>query len=395
MNTSENGRYFVDPTGAPIFWWGDTQWELLRSLSLEEALATVSNRKKHGFSFLQVMLLGVDLGPNIEGEQPFRSNNPMQPNERYFRHIDAVLAGVAEVADIALVLGVYHMRYTEGLFTEGNAREWARWLGRRYRDTRAIVWSMYPAARPEYVAICLELAAGRAAGDEDAHLITVHPDPAPATSSDLFHDEGWLAFNSIQTFKDVDRISSMTRADYEREPAKPAVMAEGAYEGGTEYGFEVTPLWVRRQAYYTYFAGGHHSYGHNDSWRLLPTWRDALDAPGATQMGILKRAFLSLPEWWELTPDNALLASGGRADGSVLTLAARHSSDRWAAVYAAAPSKLVVDTSSLRGSSYDARWIDPRDGRVVETTRAEGYGDQGFESPEGFEDGLLLLTESP
>ena len=50
-------------------------------------------------------------------------------------------------------------------------------------------------------------------------------------------------------------------------------MGEGAYEHGSEYGFEVTPLWVRRQAYYSYFAGAHHAYGHNDSWRVLPTWR--------------------------------------------------------------------------------------------------------------------------
>jgi len=22
------------------------------------------------------------------------------------------------------------------------------------------------------------------------------------------------------------------------------------------------------------------TYGHNDSWRILPTWKEALDAPG-------------------------------------------------------------------------------------------------------------------
>ena len=58
------------------------------------------------------------------------------------------------------------------------------------------------------------------------------------------------------------------------------VMDEGAYEAGTEYGFPVTPLLVRRQAYYSYLSGGFHTYGHNDSWRILPTWRASLDAPG-------------------------------------------------------------------------------------------------------------------
>ncbi|MEO8427123.1 MAG: DUF4038 domain-containing protein [Verrucomicrobiota bacterium] len=73
-----------------------------------------------------------------------------------------------------------------------------------------------------------------------------------------------------------------------RKPTKPIRMAEGAYERGSEYEFEVTPLWIRRQAYYWYLAGAHHAYGHNDSWRVLPTWKEALDAPGATQLGILK-----------------------------------------------------------------------------------------------------------
>lgn len=53
--------------------------------------------------------------------------------------------------------------------------------------------------------------------------------------------------------------------------AKPPAYPEGAYEAGSERGFEVSPLWVRRQAYTSYLAGGHHTYGHNDSCRILPT----------------------------------------------------------------------------------------------------------------------------
>ncbi len=80
----------------------------------------------------------------------------------------------------------------------------------------------------------------------------------------------------------------MVKADYGRTLQKPTVMDEGAYEAGTEYGFPVTPLLIRRQAYYSYLAGGFHTYGHNDSWRALPTWRAALDAPGAFQLGKLR-----------------------------------------------------------------------------------------------------------
>ena len=44
-----------------------------------------------------------------------------------------------------------------------------------------------------------------------------------------------------------------------------------------EFEAKLTPLWVRRQAYYSYLLGSHHSYGHNDFWRNLPSWRQKLD----------------------------------------------------------------------------------------------------------------------
>ena len=393
MNISENGRYFTGQDGKPFFWLGDTQWQLFRSFSLDDAVMTLKNRKKHGFSFVQVMLLGVDIEPNINGDLPFYDNDPLQPNENYFQHVDKVLKELSAIGDLVIVIGVYHMRYTKGCFTEENVRAWGRWLGRRYRTNPDIVWSMYPQATPEYLQICRELAAGLAEGDGGAHLITVHPDPAPATSGTLYHDDDWLDFNCIQTFKDVEKIYPMTCEDYLRAPKKPVVMAEGAYENGIEYGFAVTPLWIRRQAYYSYFAGGHHSYGHNDSWRLEPTWRDALDSPGAAQMGVLKNIFLSLPEWWELIPENSLFASGGRTEGRILTLAARHPKGRWAAVYAAEQMDFVLHMDRLGGAHYDTRWVDPRNGTTVETAQVGGTDDHPFKVPLSMEDAVLIIAE--
>ena len=36
LRVSANGRYFTDESGEPFFWLGDTQWELCRSLTLED-----------------------------------------------------------------------------------------------------------------------------------------------------------------------------------------------------------------------------------------------------------------------------------------------------------------------------------------------------------------------
>jgi len=332
VKVSENGRYFVDQNGSPVFWLGITQWQIFREYTLEDAGTILENAKDKGFAFVQAMLMGVGDGtkPNVYGQKPWINNNPLTPNEAYFKNVDSVIQ-IARDNNVVFSVTLYHQRYRKHI-TIDNARAWAKWLAQRYKNMPNIVWSMTPEARQEFVPIIRELAAGLHEGDGGLHLITFKPDPAPYSSS-FIHDEKWLDFNGMQTWKAVELIYPMVTKDYNLKPIKPVLMAEGAYEAGTEYGFDVTPLWIRRQAYYSYLAGAHHTYGHNDSWRVLPTWKKALDAPGAVQMGILKKIFLARNQWWYLVPDQSIFATGGQTTGQVLNLAARHKDGKWIMVY--------------------------------------------------------------
>lgn len=392
IRISANRRYFADPTGNPVFWLGTTQWQLFREFTLDEARLIIEKSKATGFDFIQVMLLGVGDGtrPNIHAEKPCRDDDPSVPNEAYFQNVDAVME-IARKNDVAISMTVFHQRYRK-LITLEKARGWTQWLAQRYGRFPNLVWSMTPEATGEFVPILRELAAGLREGDSGGHLISFKPDPAPYTSS-FIHSEDWLDFNCMQTWRSVELIYPMVTADYHLSPTKPVVMAEGAYESGTEYGFDVTPLWVRRQAYYSYMAGASHSYGHNDSWRVLPTWKQALDAPGAAQLGILKRIFLARDEWWELVPDQALFAEGGRIEGTVLNLAARHRDRRWAMAYLADPASVSVRLDRLANSA-DALWIDPRTGESQAAGRFANTGVASFTTPDGWEDALLVLSAS-
>ena len=385
-----NRRYFTDPAGKPVFWLGTTQWQLFREFTLDEARLIIEKSKATGFDFTQVMLLGVGDGtqPNLHGEKPCHNDDPTTPNEAYFRNVDAVME-IARESDVAISMAVFHQRY-RGRITLEKARGWARWLALRYGRFPNLVWSMTPEATEAFVPILRELAAGLKEGDDGAHLITFKPDPAPYTSS-FIHNESWLDFNCMQVWRDVELIYPMVTADYHLAPTKPVVMAEGAYESGTEYGFDVTPLWVRRQAYYSYLAGASHSYGHNDSWRVLPTWARALDAPGAAQLGLMKRIFLERSEWWELTPDQALFAEGGRTEGTVLNLAARHRDGRWAMAYLAGPASFSLRLDKLAGPA-EAFWIDPRNGERRAVGRFANAGTAQFSTPGGWEDALLVMN---
>ena len=220
---------------------------------------------------------------------------------------------MAQANEIQLLIGIYHQTYGSRM-TVDNARPWAAWVTNRYREYPNIIWTVYPKATDSYRPIVRQLAAGIQEGDRGRHLVSIHPDPSPASSS-FMHGEPWLGFNSIQVWNQIRSIYPMTLADYERTPSRPVTMLEGAYEAGEEYGYPITPLLVRRQAYYTCLAGGFHGYGHNDAWRVKPRWREALDDPGAQQMTILKNALTGLPDWWTLVPDQDRVELGRQYEG--------------------------------------------------------------------------------
>jgi len=391
VKVSPNGRYFVDHKGHPVFWLGTTQWQLFRDNTPEEAKTVIARSKANGFAFIQVMLAGVGDGtqPNAAGEKPWVNDDPLTPNEAYFKNVDAVIASARE-ANVVISLTLYHQRWRQRI-TEKNARAWAKWLARRYKDVPAIVWSMTPEAKQEFVPVLREMAAGLREGDGGAHLITFKPDPAPYSSSFL-HEEGWLDFNVMQVWKSLDLIYPMVTKDYGLKPVKPVLMGEGAYEAGSEYGFDVTPLWVRRQAYYSYLCGASFTYGHNDSWRMLPTWKKALDAPGAVQMGVLKKIFLERKEWWFLAPDEGVFASGANTKGDVLNLAARHKDGQWIMAYLGAKASFSIHMDKLAaGTQAKASWIDPKTGDAASAGSFPASGVQAFSTPEGWEDALLVV----
>lgn len=393
VRVSANGRYFVDESGQPFFWLGDTQWELVRDLPVEEARALLEHRRRQGFNVFQVMLSGTEDGSkaNVEGQAPWLNNDPATPNEEYFRHVDAIVAAAGEL-DVILVLGLYHQAQVDR-FTDAKARAYARWVAGRYARYPHIIWTMYPKAKAEYIGVCRELAAGVLDADRQAgarHLITVHPDPSP-TSSSFIHSEPWLDFNMSQPCVAYDLIHKMVTEDYQRTPAKPIVMAEGGYEG-EEFGHVQTALEIRKQAYWSFLAGGHHSYGHVDAWKKPTQWRQWVDSPGARSLTIYRNVLSALPCWWDGQPDQTVFV-GDPGTGMNLNAAARAADDRWLLVYFASsrPARLRLD-EWLGGAS--ATWIDPATGRRVPCNSVRPPGSPSLTPPGGWTDALLLVERA-
>ena len=394
LRVSANGRYFVDHTGQPFFWLGDTQWQLLRDFSLPDVELILANRQAKGFNVIQVMVTGVGDGtrPNLEGQPPWLHNDPATPNEAYFERADRIVE-LAQRYGQTLMLYLSHNtqhRYV----TTANARTYARRVAQRYRHAPNVMWAFVtevPIA--DHLPIIRELAYGVQEGDGGAHLITYHPDPVhPALSSGEIHTEPWLAFNTIQTWAYFEGIWGMVMRDYGRPPAKPVVMAEGAYEdeNSDEYRFVITPLLARQQAYWSYLAGGFHSYGHTNNWKVAPEWKASLDAPGAFQMSLLKRLFTTR-DWWNLVPDQSLIADQP-IPGSILNTAARSVNGDWAIVYLSRPATVSIRLDKLKHlKSARAYWVDPRNGDQIRAIDLHGQSTPVFSTPQGWEDATLII----
>ena len=193
---SPNGRYFVDQNGTPVFWLGTTQWQLVRDYNLEDVRTILEKTRKNGFTFAQVMLLGVGDGTksNIHGEKPWSSVDPLTPNDAYFAYVDAVLR-MADQNNVVISLTLYHQGWRK-VITEKNAQDLGALAGEPlsgvFRDRLVPAYrrpkrSTFPFSG-SWLPACVKATAAPTSS-------LFEPDPSPYSSS-FIHQESWLDFNS-------------------------------------------------------------------------------------------------------------------------------------------------------------------------------------------------------
>ena len=186
LKISDNRRFLVKEDGTPFFWLGDTVWDLFRRPNREEVNLYLETRAAQKFTVVQAVVLGEICGAsasNAEGHLPLKDNDPAQPNEAYFAHVDYV-ANKAE--SLGLYVGMLptwgdHVSPLKGgearrISTPQNAAGYGEFLSRRYRD-KPIIWILGGDHNPtpEEVLTWRAMAEGLDRGDNGAHLMTYHP----------------------------------------------------------------------------------------------------------------------------------------------------------------------------------------------------------------------------
>lgn len=408
LRVSDDGRHLVHEDGSPFFWLGDTAWELFHRLDREEADLYLEDRAEKGFTVIQAVVLAELDGlntPNAYGETPLEENDPTQPNEAYFEHVDYV---VDRAEDLGLYVGMlptwgdkFNKKWGEGpeVFTPENARAFGEFLGTRYQDA-PIIWILGGDRNPEreeHLAIVRAMAEGIRAGNGGRHLMTYHPQGG-SQSWQWFHEDEWLDVHMFQSGHhafDTPNYRTTTEG-YLLRPVRPVLDGEPRYE---DHPVEWNPDrgWfdafdVRQAAYWSVLAGAFgHTYGNHNIWQMWEPgrepvsaartpWDEALDHVGATHMGHLRRLFLSRP-FLDLVPDQSLLVDGG-GTGAAHRRVARDRDGRYLIAYTPYGKPLSLWLGTMAGDEVRAHWFDPRTGEAEVIGTFAATGRHTFDPPE-------------
>ena len=429
LRVSDNHRFLVRADGTPFFWLADTAWQLFHWLSREETEFYLKKRADQGFNVIQAVALaefnGLDQ-PNRYGHYALRNNDPLQPNEAYFEHIDWVLD---RAASLGLYIGLlptwgdkWNKKWGKGpeIFTPENAAAYGEWLGRRYARAN-VIWILggdRPIENDTHREIIRAMARGLRRGDGGAHLITFHPNGGHG-SSEWLHDEDWLDLNLRQNghTNEFSERYVKTRADYDRTPIKPVIDAEPIYEDhplnfkAKTAGHSVAAD-VRRAFYWDVFTGAcGHTYGHHSVWQmaapgrapvttpLLP-WTEAIDQPGARQMQFGRRLVESRPFLTRIPADDVIVPAAVPTaipgEGRYRFVATRDADGAYAMIYVPIGRKFSVRMSVISGSKVKAWWYNPRNGAATAASEFPNTGEHEFTPPQRDDDldWVLVLDDA-
>jgi hypothetical protein len=425
VHVSENGRFLVTEDGRPVFYLGDTAWELFHRLTREEAVRYLQLRADQGYTAIQAVVLaeldGITV-PNAYGDLPLVDGDPTRPAVTpgsspasaaaydYWDHVDFIVREAERRGLHVAMLPtwgrwvVHPQRPADVIFDERKAETYGRFIGARYA-AHPIIWVLGGDRRTEGVenvwrAMARGIAIGTS-GREDYGRVTMTFHPCGAcTSSTAFHDDAWLDFDMHQTGHGLaagTRSWSRIAADYAKTPVKPVVDGEPLYEDhpldfrAAQNGWSFDAH-VRQRAYWDVFAGAAgHTYGNHAVWQFHAPgrppingpqmyWYRAIHRPGAAQIPYVRRLVESRP-YFSRVPDQSIVVD--TLTGADHIQATR--GDGYLFVYSAQGRKFEVVMGKIPGDSVAASWFNPRSSDVIPIGRFANRGTQPFVPPsEGF-----------
>jgi hypothetical protein len=332
------GRHFEHADGTPFFWLGDTWWKCLcQRMTWEGFQALTTDRKAKGFTVVQIVCGPYPdegfLEPRLanEGGLPYESVKFEKVNPEYFNYADRRLKHLVDAGIAPAIVGAWgrgdcnsmeaigpaglkrHWRYLVARYgaypvfwiLAGEIPEETKWAQGPWAEVATYLRSIDPYHRP----LTCHTGHGRRGAPEDSHVI----------------DFDMVGGNHDERVAVEPKTVAIVSSAYSKEPPMPVLVGETCYEGHMQQGFGD----VQRRMFWGSILSGAagHTYGAAGIWHASvegdpgcasaafggskvydwTTWREGMNYPGATQLGIGKKLleqypwsrFEPHPEWTE------------------------------------------------------------------------------------------------
>jgi len=403
--------------------------------SREDALKYLDTRKAQGFNVVQVMVLhDTKNAKNFYGSRALLDNDASKPKVTpgndpvrsdqydYWDHAEWIVDEAAKRGVYMALVPVWGSNVKNGSVDEQQARAYAEFLAKRFRDKRNIIWLNGGDLRGD-VNREVWLALGSTLREYDKrHLITFHP-RGRTGSSEWFHNESWLDFNMFQSgHRNYEQDSSpdekhhfgednwrYAEIDRQLTPAKPTLDGEPSYENIPQGLHDPSmPRWtaadIRRYAYWSVFAGGAgFTYGENSvmqfydrgapdpAYGAVDDWRETIASPGAFQVHHLRDLLLSKPYFERVPAQEMVIDQGTRYERIAAT-----KGKRYAFFYTFTGREFEVRLGVISGRTVKAAWFDPRTGKRTAAGSFRNAGKRVFDPPGDVANGndWVLVLES-
>jgi hypothetical protein len=422
LKLSTNHRYLVDQKDVPFLIKEISAWGLVQALSETDASGFMDSIKVKGFNTLLVSAISYDTRfagnpPDWTGNCPFNVKWDFStPNISYFEHVDRILKMAENKGFLVLFVPCY-LGYSgdpnQGWFTRLldsqndtlKSHTYGQFMGKRYKNFKNIIW----------------VAGGDndAAGNLRSHMLNIIAGIKKEDSKHLWtahwsSPTNWSSANHpFASFVDLDGLYCFTESDlgatgpqYKAEldkyrGGKLFFQLDQSYEQDIPGGQDnINYQWIRRKNYdglLSGCAGTSFSPGINKDQQLYKfyNWRDFMNTRGMIETMFCFRLFESRP-WWKLIPDqnSALTITSGRGIYGEIDWVCLARTDNGSTIIAYVPStrKITINMAQLSGSSANAWWYNPQNGKATLIGSIPTKGEQEFTSSD--EDQILVIDDS-
>ncbi len=391
LRVAKSGTYLEHADGTPFFFLADTAWTGPALSTEAEWKLYLEDRKKKGLTAVQFNAICPwrTAATDLEGRTAYDlKDGKLVPNEDYFKRLDARLKAINDAGLLAVPVLVWaHKKGDAGFdLSEENVLSLVKFSLSRYQNANCL-YILAGDARYNPTEAERWKKIGRAAfKDYPGALVTTHPTGMNFPWKD-WEDEKWLTVLGYQSGHGDDAntvkwIHSGPVAEFgkHKEFTRPVINLEPPYENhnGYQSGKPHPAYDTRRAVYQSLLAaplagftyGGHGVW----SWHTKPgeeptdhkgtgvakVWKEALQLPGATQMGYVRKFFESVP-WTELRPAQQYVTQESGKDDPTKFVSCAATEKGVYVFYFPAGSKATI-ALHVRGGMDNVKWFNPRTG---------------------------------